>query len=239
MEINYLGHSCFRIRGRDVTIVTDPFPPSYGYSMGRVSATIVTVSHAHPHHSYIEGVGGSPKVVSGPGEYEIAGVLITGVQTRHKDVLDASAQRSEDGRRRASFTTHPIHNTVYVLDFDELLVCHLGDLGHMLTDEQLEAVGNIDILLIPVGGESTIGPSVAAEVVSNLEPKLVIPMHYRIPGTQSEGLEPVDRFIREMGVKTYTPQLKLTVAKSSLPTDLQVVVLEPAAARRGDPVAST
>lgn len=216
MEIAYVGHSCFRIRGRDATsIVTDPFPPSHGYSMGRVNAAIVTISHDQPCHNYMQGVSGSPRVVNGPGEYEIADVLVTGVQTRQRE-------RSKNG---SAVPGRP--NTAYVLDFDDMRLCHLGDLGHKLTDDQIEALGSIDVLLVPVGGEETIGAGHAAEVVSQLEPKVVVPMHYQIEGTGSDSLESLDRFIREMGGKSFTPQPKLSVTKSALTSEVQIVVLEP------------
>jgi L-ascorbate metabolism protein UlaG (beta-lactamase superfamily) len=126
-----LGHSAFRLRGKDVTIVTDPHPPDLGSSMGKVSAQIVTISHDHPHHAYAEGVAGEPRIVDGPGEYEIADVLIAGVATS-----------SEPNRG-------PL-NTAYVFRFDELAVCHLGNLRSKLTDEQVEEIGSINVLLVPV-----------------------------------------------------------------------------------------
>lgn len=222
MDITYIGHSCFRLKGREAAIITDPFPPSYGYSMGRANASIVTVSHDHPNHSYLQGVAGLPKIVSGPGEYEISNILIYGVQTYH-----ARVQRSKRNTEHASDDEdRPVRNTAYVMDFDDLRVCHLGDLGHELTEDQIEALGSINVLLVPVGGGATIDADRATLVVSKLEPNVVIPMHYRTEGTNTRELEPVDRFIREMGTKSFTPQPKLTVSKSSLPSEPQVVVLE-------------
>ena len=187
--------------------MTDPFPPAIGFSMGKVAADIVTVSHSSPNHSFAEGVGGEPRVVEGPGEYEIADVLIAGV---------ATAEEPENGPT----------NTAYVVRFDDLAICHLGDLRDKLTDKQVEDIGSIDVLLLPVGAGGALGPSKAAEVVAQLEPSLVIPMHYRLNGGTVEGLEKVDSFIREMGSKEFAPQSKLSVTKSSLPPDLAVVVLE-------------
>jgi L-ascorbate metabolism protein UlaG (beta-lactamase superfamily) len=202
-----LGHSAFRLRGKDVTVVTDPFPPSLGLAMGKPQAQIVTVSHGSQNHSYAEGVGGHPHVVRGPGEYEVADVLIAGVATA-----------TEPGNG-------PL-NTAYVLRFDDLAVCHLGDMRDKLTDKQVEEIGAIDVLLIPVGGGSTLGSAEAAEVVSHLEPSLVIPMHYKLPGSKVPNLEPVDHFCREMGNKEFQPEAKLAVTRSSLPSEIRVVVLE-------------
>jgi L-ascorbate metabolism protein UlaG (beta-lactamase superfamily) len=204
-----LGHSAFRLRGKDVTIVTDPHPPDLGSSMGKVAAQIVTISHDHPHHAYAEGVAGEPRIVDGPGEYEIADVLIAGVATS-----------SEPNRG-------PL-NTAYVFRFDELAVCHLGNLRSKLTDEQVEEIGSINVLLVPVGGGGAIGAAEAAEVVAQLDPSFVIPMHYRLDGDRggAENLEPVDQFCREMGSKELVPEAKLTVTKNSITPEVRLVVLE-------------
>lgn len=213
MDITYLGHACFRLRGREASIVTDPFGPGFGVNMGRPAASIVTVSHQHPHHAYVEGVAGEHRVISGPGEYEIANVLINGVQTAH------------NGRARSD-ASKPALNTAYVVAIDDLRICHLGDLTDKLTDEQIESLGSINVLMVPVGGGATIGPNVAAEVVSQLEPTVVIPMHYQLAKTKSWELEPVDRFVREMGVKEWEPVPKLSLAKASASGEIQVVVME-------------
>lgn len=175
--------------------------------MGKVAADIVTVSHSSPNHSFTAGIGGEPRVVEGPGEYEIADVLIAGV---------ATAEEPENGPT----------NTAYVVRFDDLAICHLGDLRNKLTDKQVEDIGSIDVLLVPVGAGGALGPSKAAEVVAQLEPSLVIPMHYRFNGGTVEGLEKVDPFVREMGSKEFVPQPKLSITKTTLPPDLAVVVLE-------------
>lgn len=208
MEITWLGHSCFRIRGSRTTVITDPYSPASGYSLGKQNARIITVSHQHPEHSYISGVGGEPRLIRGPGEYEIGGVMILGLSTFHD---------GEKGKTRGK-------NTVYLIEIDELSVCHLGDLGHVLTAELAEELGNIDILLVPVGGVNTINASAAAEVVRQLEPKIVIPMHYKTLLLKRE-LDPVDKFLTEMGVKEISPQPKLTMNKANLPLTTQVFVL--------------
>jgi L-ascorbate metabolism protein UlaG (beta-lactamase superfamily) len=208
MDINWLGHSCFKIKGSQATIITDPFPPDLGYSLGKPTARIITVSHWHPSHSYIQGVGGEPRKIHGPGEYEISGVLIIGVATFHD---------TEKGRLRGK-------NTVYLMEVDGVSICHLGDLGHVLTSEQVEEIGNVDVLLLPVGGVSTIDAAMAAEVIRQLEPKAVVPMHYKTPLISRE-LDPVEKFLKEMGVEPSEPRPKLTLSKSSLPASTQVFVL--------------
>ncbi len=209
MEINWLGHSCFRIKGSQATIITDPYPPDLGYSLGKPVARIVTVSHQHPSHSYVQGVDGNPKLVTGPGEYEISGIMIVGTVTFHD---------AEGGKNKGK-------NTVYLMEVDGVLVCHLGDLGHVLTAGQVEEIDNVDVLLLPVGGVSTINASMAAEVIRQLEPKVVVPMHYKTPALNRE-LEPVEKFLKEMGVGQINPQPKLSFTKSSLPASMQVVLLD-------------
>ena len=209
MDITWLGHSCFRIKGRHSAIVTDPYSPEVGYSLGKPAAQIVTISHQHPGHSYGEGVTGGPRPVKGPGEYEISGVLIIGIATFH----DA------DGGKKWG------KNTVYLMEIDEISVCHLGDLGHVLTGDQVEQLDNVDVLLLPVGGLSTIDAPKAAEVVRQLEPNVVVPMHYKTEAIKRE-LAPVDRFLKEMGLKEVTSQPKLSITRASLPLSPQVVLLD-------------
>jgi L-ascorbate metabolism protein UlaG (beta-lactamase superfamily) len=209
MEISWLGHSCFRLKGSQTTVITDPYSPDLGYKLGKLNAGIVTVSHQHPGHSYVEGIGGEPKVVKGPGEYEISGVLIMGIATFHD---------GEKGAKKG-------RNTAYHIEIDEITVCHLGDLGHVLTSEQVEELDNVDVLLLPVGGVSTINAPLAAEVVRQLEPKVVIPMHYKTLALKRE-LESAERFLKEIGAKDVAPQPKLTVSKSNLPETTQVFLLD-------------
>ncbi|MFC1980473.1 MBL fold metallo-hydrolase [Chloroflexota bacterium] len=209
MDIIWLGHSCFRIKGSQAIVITDPCSPDLGYSLGKPSASIITVSHQHEGHSYVQGIDGEPRPVSRPGEYEINGVLIIGIATFHD---------REQGRNRGK-------NTTYVMEIDEISVCHLGDLGHVLTAEQVEEIDDVDVLLLPVGGVSTIDAPMAAEVVRQLEPKVVIPMHYKTKAL-SRGLEPVDRFLKEMGAKEVNPQPKLSLSRSNLPVSTQVFLLD-------------
>jgi len=209
MEITWLGHSCFRLRGREATVLTDPCDKSAGYNIGRPTADIVTISHDHSGHNRTAAVAGSPRIVQGPGEFEIAGVLITGILTYH------------DPRKGTELGK----NTAYVIEIDDLRICHLGDLGHVPTPEQAEELSGVDILLAPVGGGSTIDASAAAETVSLLEPKLVIPMHYRTPAAKAD-LQPVDRFLKEMAAGESERQPKLSVTRSTLPQETNVLVLD-------------
>jgi len=209
MDISWLGHSCFRIKGSHAIVITDPYSPNLGYSLGKPTARIVTVSHQHPGHSYVQGIGGEPRLVIRPGEYEISGVLIIGIATFHD---------ADKGEKRGK-------NTAYLIEVDEVSICHLGDLGHVLTAQQVEEIGNVDVLMLPVGGVSTINASVAAEVVRQLEPKVVVPMHYKTSALNRE-LEPVESFLKEVGVKQVEPQPKLSITKSSLPLSTQVFLLD-------------
>ncbi len=209
MELTWLGHSCFRLRSREAIIVTDPCPKSSGYSIGRPTADIVTVSCDHPDHSNIAAVADSPLVIWGPGEYESAGVLITGVLTRQEEGQAGKGSR----------------NTAYVIETEDLRICHLGRLSQVPTSEQAEEMSGVDVLLIPVGGGGTLDAAEASETVSLLEPKLVIPLNYATPAATAE-LEPVDRFLREIGVPPTEPQPRLSINHSSLPHETQVSLLD-------------
>lgn len=214
MEISWLGHSCFQLKGKSVTLITDPFSPQAGSPardvsrLGKVSASIVTISHDHPGHNYAMGVGGNPRVVRGPGEYEISDVLITGVASYHDN-----ERGKELGR-----------NTIYVIHMDDLVICHLGDLGHTLQEEQLEEVADADVLLIPISGQHTLNPTQAAEVISQVEPRIVVPMHYTAP--EGDAPNALDKFCREMGVEVAHNQPKLNIARTTLPAETQVIILE-------------
>jgi L-ascorbate metabolism protein UlaG (beta-lactamase superfamily) len=215
MDISWLGHSCFQLRGKNVTLITDPFSPQQGSSgrdlprLSKLNASIVTISHNHAGHNNVAAVSGNPRVVRGPGEYEISDVLITGVASYHDE-----KRGHERGR-----------NTIYVIHIDELAVCHLGDLGHILQEEQLEEVADADVLLIPIGGHSTINATQAAEIISQVEPRIVIPMHYYPAAGETPNA--LDTFCREMDVETVNPQPRFTVTRSNLPAETQVVILTP------------
>jgi len=208
VDITWLGLSCFRIRGSQAVIVTDPFPPGIGYNLGKLTADIVTISHGHPSHSYDKGINGEHRLIKGPGEYEISGVLILGISTFHDSVKGQSRGK----------------NTIYLMEIDGVNVLHLGDIGHVLGDEQVEEIGNVDVLLLPVGGVNTINAAMAAEIIRKLEPKLVVPMHYKTEKS-SRDLEPVDNFLKEMGQVQVEPRPKLSVSRSNLPLTTEVAVL--------------
>ncbi len=207
MEITWLGHSCFRVKGKEVTLVTDPFNESIGYPLGKLAANIITLSHNHRGHSCVSIVEDGPKVLSKPGEYEIGGVFITGIGTFHD---------SEQGKIRGK-------NTAYLIEMDDVRLCHLGDLGHVPSPRQIEDLGNIEVLFIPVGGISTIDAKTAAEVVRFLNPRIIIPMHYRTEVVT--WLEPLDKFLEEMGLNKLVPQSKFHITRSNLPSETQVIVL--------------
>jgi L-ascorbate metabolism protein UlaG (beta-lactamase superfamily) len=209
MDIFWMGHSCFRIKGKEAVLFTDPFDPGRGIALDKTSAQIVTVSHPHPGHSNAAGVVGGPRVVKGPGEYEVAGVLITGISTFHDD---------EQGAKRGK-------STVYVIEMEGLRLCHLGDLGHGLSNQQIGEIGDVEVLMVPVGGGNTIDAAAAAQIVRTLEPRIVLPMHYRTD-LLSQGLEPVDVFLQEMGVKA-EPEPRLSVSKTNLPGEIRVALLSP------------
>ena len=211
MEITWLGHSCFKLRGRGASVITDPPSKKTGYTIGRPTANVVTISHDHEGHSNVKAVAGDPRVIQGPGEFEVAGVLIKGTRTYHD---------LEQGRQLGN-------NTAYVLEIDGIRICHLGDLGHVPTAEQVEELSGVDVLLAPVGGGSTIDAKAAAETVSLLGPKLVIPMHYGTPASKDK-LEPIDTFLKEIGSPEAIAekQPKLSITKSTLPQETKIQVLD-------------
>ena len=209
VEIAFLGHSCFRLKGKEAVLVADPFDPSLGYPWPKPQADIVTISHAHPGHSYAAGVGGDPRVVQGPGEYETKGVFVLGLATYHD---------AEQGKKLGT-------NTIYLVEIDEVRVLHLGDLGHPLTSEMVGDLGRVDVLLVPVGGGTALGARAAAGLVRAMEPRVIIPMHYR---TESGGasLEPVVPFLKEMGAEQVVPQPRFSVSRVSLPAETRVILLD-------------
>jgi L-ascorbate metabolism protein UlaG (beta-lactamase superfamily) len=209
MEIYWLGHGCFRLRGRDATVLTDPCPPATGYRIGKVNADIVTISRNHPESSYREAVSGNgdAKVLTGPGEYEIAGVLITGIDTDRADRADGFSR-----------------NVAYVIDIDDIKICHLGDIARTPTGDEVGELTGVDIMMVPVGGGRVLGAEKAAEIVSLLEPKIVIPMLYKTDAAKGD-FEPVDRFVKEMGAEAKSPETRLSITRSGIPQDTTLVLL--------------
>jgi L-ascorbate metabolism protein UlaG (beta-lactamase superfamily) len=208
MDITWLGHSCFLIKGKEKTIITDPCHPDLGYRLGDPEADIATLSHSHRGHSYIEGVAGDPTQIRFPGEYEIGGTFITGIPSFHD---------TQKGELRGK-------NTIYIIEMDGISLCHLGDLGHPLDSHLVEELGDINILFLPVGEVSTIPVDTATEIMRQLEPAIVIPMHYKTD-VFTGNLSPVDKFLDKLRLKELEAKPKLSITSSSLPSTTQVILL--------------
>ena len=208
MEITWYGRACFRLKGREATVITDPCPPSTGFVAGKHDVDLLTISHDHKDHTYTRSITAG-LTLTRPGEYEYHGVLATGVRTFH------------DGQRGADRG----ENIVFAVEVDGVHIGHLGDLGHLLTEDQLSELGPVDVLLVPVGGNFSISPAEAAEVVAQVSPKIVIPMHFATDGGSSDLMGP-ERFIHEMGIAAPAAQPKAVVHTSTLPDETQVVRLE-------------
>jgi L-ascorbate metabolism protein UlaG (beta-lactamase superfamily) len=209
MEITWLGRSCFRVRAKEATVVTDPCDKSTGYTISRPTADIVTVSHSDPAHAHVDGVAGSPRVIEGPGEFEIAGTSIVGVTTYR-----GKQKTLESGR-----------NVAYVIELEDIRIGHLGGIGHVPTSDQIETMGSVDVLMVSVGGGESLEASAAVETISLLEPKFVIPMNYKTDAEKAK-LDPLDRFLKEMGAKSPEHHAKVTITRSSLPDERQVLVID-------------
>jgi L-ascorbate metabolism protein UlaG (beta-lactamase superfamily) len=211
MEINWHGLSCFRLTERGLaTVVTDPYDHNeVGFEPLKLPGEIVTVSHDAPGHNFVTSVKGHSRVITGPGEFEIGGVFITGVQTNKK----------------SKSSTKELRNTLYVFDYDGVTVAHLGDVQRVPSQTEIENLGGVNVVLVPVGGGGGLNAAKAAEIVSLLEPGFVIPMHYEVPESNLQ-LDPLNRFIKEMGVGTVEPIPSLKVTRSTVPSEARVVVLE-------------
>jgi L-ascorbate metabolism protein UlaG (beta-lactamase superfamily) len=213
MEITWYGHSCFRLTERNfATVVTDPFDSkTIGYEPLKLKADIVTVSHAAAGHNNAEAVKGTSHVIDGPGEFEIGGVFITGVQTE-----------TPGGKKKKK---DEVRNTLYVFDYDGITVAHLGDLEQIPSQAEIEALGTVNVVLVPVGGGGGLNAAKAAEVISLLEPNLVVPMHYATPDAKVS-LDSLNKFVKEMGLSKPEVQPSLKVTRSGLPDETHVVVLD-------------
>ncbi len=216
MIIKYLGHASFLIKTKQARLVTDPFDTkSVGLKYPKQEADIVTTSHAHPDHNAVGAVGGSPLVIDRAGEYEKQGMHIKGVQYYHD---------KNKGKDRGE-------NILFKIESEGLSVLHLGDLGATLDDATLDQVGDVDVLLIPTGGFYTIDPAEAVAVARKIEPSIVIPMHYQVPGlnpTVFKSLVGVEDFIKKMGAEAAAPVHELTIKKEDLDASTKVVVMTPA-----------
>lgn len=220
MLIQWLGQSCFKIQvktaDKNTNIITDPYSDDYGLKLPRLSADILTVSHDHNDHSNIKPIKGTefhsqPFLINGPGEYEISDVFIYGIPSFHDN---------KKGQERGD-------NIIYIITAEQINIAHLGDIGEFeLSDRQLELMNNIDILLIPVGGKYTIDSEKAVSIISQVEPRIVIPMHYKIPGLKLD-IDTADKFIKAMGGKAETID-KLKISKKDLPQEeTKLIILTP------------
>lgn len=215
MTITWYGQSCFKIDTREAILAIDPFSKELGLPPPRFHADLVLVTHGHPDHANVGTIPGNPRVITGPGEYEVKGVAVEGIPTFHD-----SARGSLRGL-----------NTAFRITAENITVAHLGDFGERsLREETAGALGNVDVLLVPVGGTYTIGADAAAELVSRIEPRLAIPMHYHLPGLKVK-LAPVEDFLKAAGAARAERTEKLTLKRKDLPeTETRVVVLS-----RGSP----
>lgn len=209
MDMTWLGHACFRMRGREGIVLTDPPDPKSGHAIPRTEAGLVTMSHEHAGHASLRSVAGEPVVLRGPGEYEVHDMLVTGIGSFHDD---------EKGNARG-------RNTVFAIRLDDLVICHLGDLGHALPAADLEKLGDIDIALVPISGpDVNLSAARAAEIVHQLEPKVVVPMSFDPDDKKKD--TPYARLLHELGVKELEFVSKLSVTRSTLPENVQVVALD-------------
>lgn len=212
MIITWQGHSCFKIQDKigpdGLTVVTDPFSKEVGLKVPNFEADIVTISHDHHDHNNSSALRGQPFIIDSAGEYDVKGVMVEGIASYHDD---------KEGKERGN-------NIIYRIEMDDISIVHLGDLGQVLDNAQLERLAGTDILLIPVGGKYTLDAKKAVEVISQIEPRLVIPMHYKTKDSKID-VEGVDKFVKELGVAP-TYEEKLKISKKELPSeDMELVIL--------------
>jgi L-ascorbate metabolism protein UlaG (beta-lactamase superfamily) len=213
MIITWQGHACFKIQDKvgpdGITLVTDPYDKKIGLKLPNFEADIVTISHDHFDHNNVAGLRGKPYIIDRAGEYDIKGILVEGIDSYHDE---------KEGKERGK-------NVIYRFVIDEINIAHLGDLGHPLTNGQLEKLAGIDILLIPVGGNYTIDAKQAVSIISQIQPRIVIPMHYKVKDLKVD-IDGVDKFIKELGIKP-TEEEKLKISKKDLPAeDMELIVFK-------------
>jgi L-ascorbate metabolism protein UlaG (beta-lactamase superfamily) len=209
MDIAWLGHACFRLRADDTVVVTDPYPASLGLTQDSRSVSVVTISNIHPNHSDWHSMAGDPKVFASPGEFEYSGVNVRGVMT----TLQPGTLREH-------------RNVAYTVEIGEINICHLGDITVPLSPKQIDDLSPVDVLLAPVGGGCTLDVDSVFQLLQDLGPKIVIPMHYLLPAVNVP-LQGLDVFLRRMGIRDVQPQPRVLITRSNLPTDTKVVVLDP------------
>jgi len=212
MIITWQGHSCFKIQDKQgsegVTLVTDPFDKEIGLKAPSFDADIVTVSHEHSDHNNVSSIKGKYFLINSPGEYDFKNILVEGVDSYHDE---------KEGAERGK-------NIIYRIEVEDISITHLGDLGHVLDSSQLEKLTGTDILLIPVGGKYTLDAKKAVEVISQIEPRIVIPMHYKVDNLNID-IDALDKFIKEIGIEP-TYEEKLKISKKDLPQeDMELVIL--------------
>ncbi len=211
LELIWLGHACFRLRSENQVVITDPFPSTLGLRPDPRPATVVTVSNSHPNHSNWEGVTGDPRVLTAPGEYQYAGVSVRGVMTP----LAPDIPREQ-------------RNVAFSISLEGINVCHLGDLNMPITAKHVAELSPVDVLLVPLGGGCTLEMEEVLKAMESLAPKIVVPMHYSIPGVNVP-LQGPEGFFRRMGISQLEPLPRLSVTPSNLPEDLRVSLLAPQA----------
>ena len=207
MDITWLGHSCFRLHDADMVVVTDPYPTSVGLRIDNRPASVVTVSNAHPNHNNAESIEGDPKVFSNPGEYEYNGVTVRGVMT---PLADGQPQEER--------------NVAFSIEIGAINVCHLGDISIPLTTRLIDELKPVDVVLVPTGGHCTLDMDQVYQTLQDLDPKIVIPMHYKTEGITVD-VDPIENFVRRMGLDEIQAQPRLVVTSTNLGTDMRVVVM--------------
>lgn len=209
-EIRWFGHNCFRIRAKEATVLTDPVGKKTGYAMSKQTADIVTISHDHPGHNNVSAIKPDFQIIDGPGEYEVHEVFLSGLRTYHD---------KDKGKSLG-------YNTVYRIEFSGLTYGHLGDLGHQLSDDHIEALGGVDILFAAVGGGPLLSASDMAEVIGAISPRMLIPMQFRTAKGDKDR-EEIAPFAKHLGVELPEPVEKLTIKSSDLTDQMQFVVMKP------------
>lgn len=214
MKITWHGQSLFELitkpkQNDEIKIVIDPFDESLGLRVPKLEANILLVSHDHHDHSNVKAVSGSPFLIEGPGEYEVKGIYIKGIPAFHDNSL---------GKERGKVT-------IFTIETEEIKVCHLSDFGQAeLTEQQLEEIGEVNVLMIPVGGTYTIGSKEASRIINQIEPQIIIPMHYQIPKLK-EKLEGLDKFLKVMGIKNPEHLNKLSIKKRDISEEKTKVII--------------
>ncbi|MBU2544987.1 MBL fold metallo-hydrolase [Patescibacteria group bacterium] len=217
MIINWKGQSCFQIlttpnKNGQISIVIDPFDKDTGLKIPKLQADILLVTHDHEDHNNIKAVSGEYLLIDSPGEYDVKSTFVQGIPAFHDD---------SQGKERGG-------NTIYTIETEDMRICHLGDLGQKeLSSEQLDKIGNIDILMIPIGGTYTIDANEAVKIMAQIEPRIIIPMHYHLPGLKHK-IDGIDNFFKALNIKKVEIMPKLSIKKKDISTEeVKIIQLEP------------